>query len=740
MHESDPGKGRSLQLVLIIPFVLQIFAAVGLVGYLSFRNGEKAVSDLAEELMDETATAIDSHLDNYLSIPHKLNQINADAISMGLLDVGDRETAGQYFWKQMQVYDLTYIGYGLTNGEGAGAARYDGKTVTIDDWTGQPSANGLNYATDDQGNRTTVTAPFDFDNFNEAWYTEPIAAGGPVWSRIYTWMFPGGIPYITASAGRPIYDANNQLLGMIAADIHLLKLSEFLRDLDARQAAQVFIVERDGTLIANSGEEEPFKLVDGEIVRIKAIDSPDPLIQHLTQALQQSFEDFNGVEAEQDLRLTLNGERYFVEVHPWQDEYGLDWVMVVTVPQSEFMAEIHANTRTTVLLCVGALFLATAVGLLTARWIALPIQRLNQASEGLATGDWDRTVEDSGIRELNTLAKSFNHMAQQLKGAFTGLEATKAELEDRVEDRTRELTTTLNELQRTQMQVIQSEKMSSLGQLVAGVAHEINNPVNFIHGNLNHVEEYAQDLLHLMQLFQHHYPEPAAEIQSEMEATEIDFVQEDLPKMLGSMKVGTDRIRQIVLSLRNFSRMDEAEVKAVDIHEGIESTLTILHHALKAHSERPEIQVVREYGDLPLVECYAGQLNQVFMNILSNAIDALDERNATRTREEMKASPNCITIQTRVIDHQWVQIVIADNGPGIPASVRHRIFDPFFTTKAVGKGTGMGMSISHHIITEKHGGILSCVSELGNGTQFVIQIPIHPQTAATEATPAESFA
>jgi signal transduction histidine kinase len=294
-----------------------------------------------------------------------------------------------------------------------------------------------------------------------------------------------------------------------------------------------------------------------------------------------------------------------------------------------------------------------------------------------------------------------------------------------VEYRTVELKNALSELQCTQSQIIQSEKMSSLGQLVAGVAHEINNPVNFIHGNLVHTQQYAQDLLEFVQLYQQHYPNPTDEIQIAAEEIDLEFLQEDLPKMLSSMKMGTDRIRQIVLSLRNFSRMDEAEFKAVDIHEGINSTLLILQHRLKDRPERPSIEVIQDYGSLPLVECYAGQLNQVFMNILTNAIDALENGNAGRTFQDIQANPNQIKIKTSVVDGRWVQIAIADNGPGIPQDIQQQIFNPFFTTKPIGKGTGMGMSISYQIVTEKHNGKLECFSTPGEETQFVIQIPIY---------------
>ncbi|WP_264324649.1 ATP-binding protein [Romeriopsis navalis] len=291
-------------------------------------------------------------------------------------------------------------------------------------------------------------------------------------------------------------------------------------------------------------------------------------------------------------------------------------------------------------------------------------------------------------------------------------------------------------LEKAQSKLVQAEKMSSLGQLVAGVAHEINNPVNFIHGNLRHVAEYSQDLLDLVKAYQAAYPDPLPQLEAATESLEFDFVQADLPKMLASMKVGTDRIRHIVLSLRNFSRMDESAFKAVDIHEGIDSTLLILQHRLKASSERAAIELIREYSDLPLVECYAGQLNQVFMNILANAIDALEELAQQRATQGNQDQPIQITVRTALVDDgQSVQITIADNGIGIPPEVQARIFDPFFTTKPVGKGTGMGMSISYQLVTEKHHGRLTCVSTPGQGAKFVIELPLkQPVSNAIDST------
>lgn len=297
-------------------------------------------------------------------------------------------------------------------------------------------------------------------------------------------------------------------------------------------------------------------------------------------------------------------------------------------------------------------------------------------------------------------------------------------MEEQLRQQAHNLEQAFQELQQTQSQMIQAEKMSSLGQLVAGVAHEINNPVNFIYGNLSHLDEYIQDLLNLIHLYEQHGLNQHPMIQNTLEAIDLEFIQEDLPKLLSSMRVGTDRIRQIVLSLRNFSRMDEAEFKAVDVHDGIDSTLMILQHRLKDRPERPGIQITKEYGPLPLVECYPGQLNQVFMNILSNAIDAIEEQQHNCTIGDKPAQPNHITLRTQQLDQQWIRITIADDGPGIAESVLQRLFDPFFTTKPVGKGTGMGMSISYQIVTEKHQGRLYCNSALGQGAEFVIEIPV----------------
>ncbi|MUH01085.1 response regulator [Scytonema sp. UIC 10036] len=295
-----------------------------------------------------------------------------------------------------------------------------------------------------------------------------------------------------------------------------------------------------------------------------------------------------------------------------------------------------------------------------------------------------------------------------------------------LEQKVAEVTQAYDELEKIQIQLIQNEKLSSLGQMITGIAREIDNPVNFIYGNIIYASEYTQDILNLLHLYQEEYPYPNPRIQAKMETIDIDFVQNDIFKLFNSITSGAQRIQEIIKSMRNFSPIDEANIKAVNIHEGIDSAIAILNYRLKATHRRPSIRIVKEYGELPHIECWAGQLNQVFMNLLTNAIDALEEYNQHRSFQQIEQQPNQIKIRTTMRGDNKVAIHIADNGLGICEETKAKLFARFFTTKPDGRN-GLGLSISHEIVMKKHGGNLYCQSTPGQGTEFIIEIPIKQQ-------------
>ncbi|MBZ8179385.1 sensor histidine kinase [Oscillatoria salina] len=323
-----------------------------------------------------------------------------------------------------------------------------------------------------------------------------------------------------------------------------------------------------------------------------------------------------------------------------------------------------------------------------------------------------------------------NKLLQQENKERSLAEEALRQSEYRLQQKAEELAITLQELQQAEAQLVQSEKMTSLGQMVAGIAHEINNPINFIYANIPPINEYTKNFLELIELYQKHYPQPVAEIAEKIEEIELDFIAKDVGKIVNSIKIGSERIRGIIKSLRTFSRLDESEKKEIEIHEGIDSTLMLLQHRIKENSHCSAIEIIKNYGELPLVECYASKINQVLMNIFSNAIDALEEKqrkmkaNTEYNSLEANFSPR-IEISTNVVENTWVQIEITDNGIGISPDVCQKIYDPFYTTKPVGYGTGLGLAISYQIINNEHRGILTCVSELEKETKFIIKIPLN---------------
>ncbi|MEH1927483.1 sensor histidine kinase [Nostoc sp.] len=494
---------------------------------------------------------------------------------------------------------------------------------------------------------------------------------------------------------------------------------------------EVAIVSPNGQTLARSGA---------------ALQNPPYASIHpgLTQVLEQASQ----TGSETILRTTIDGKPALVEILPFSstmfgqaDRRGMT-IAILDVEELQQQAWKTFSTSTLTLL-VGMSAILALMTVMIQRSVLHPLQRLNKAVTD--TQSIDNFVMPTGLpdNEIQFLAYTIQAAAtrieayQQLelevaqrKQAETALLASEAQLRQQAQD----LEKAIQDLQQVQMQIIQSEKMSALGNLVAGVAHEINNPVGFLKGSLSNTTEYIQDLLQHLHQYQQAYPNPSSNIQDHAQEIDLKFLAEDLPKMILSMKGATDRVEDISTSLRTFSRSDTEHPVQFNLYQGLDSTLLILKYRLKANERRPAIEVVQLYDKIPAITCFSGQLNQVFMNILANAIDALEESNQRQSYEYLKQHPNRITIKTALTeDQQSVTIRIKDNGVGMTDDVKQKIFEHLFTTKGVGKGTGLGLAIARQVIVDKHHGTLNCVSSPGNGTEFIIEIPVQQAVSQVKA-------
>ncbi|MBW4543416.1 MAG: response regulator [Symplocastrum torsivum CPER-KK1] len=687
-----------LRLVLVVPFVLQIFAAVGLTGWLSLRNGQKEVNDIATQLRNEVTSRILQHITTYIETPQTVAQINADAVRLGELNLQNSGSLERHFWYQMQLFkSLRPIAFGNEQGEIRSVDRLDDGSLVIRVVDKSTGGSYHTYATDNQGNRTKlIKVKKTFDPRTRPWYKAAVKAGKLTWSKIYPYFSSSSL---AISAARPFYDdRTGTLLGVTNATLSLFEVSDFLQNLKIGRSGQTFIMERSGDLVACSSLQQPLILnKDGakeKWRRLQAIESNNRLTHLTAQYLIKHFGDLHRINGSQQLDFKIGSKRQFVQVTPFADAHGLDWLVVVVVPEDDFMQQINANTRTTILLCLGALVLATVIGILTSRWITRPILRLSKASSALAkqaaTSDFissplDQKVEVQGINELELLAQSFNQMAQQLQESFAALEKTNTELEMRVEKRTAEL---------REAKVAADTANHAKSEFLANMSHELRTPLNGILG-------YAQIL----------------ERDKDITSKQKDAIQ--IIQQCGS------HLLTLINDILDLSKIEARRMELYPRDFHLPSFLQEVAEICRIRAEQKEITFnYQPLNQLPTA-VYADdkRLRQVLINLLGNAIKFTDKGEVNFKVCILERGENLFQSDS-IIQNFKIRFQIEDTGVGMTPEQLEKIFLPF---EQVGdrarraEGTGLGLAITQKIV-QMMGGKLQVKSTLGAGSSFWLDL------------------
>ncbi|CAN1213212.1 response regulator [Tumidithrix helvetica PCC 7403] len=673
-----------LRLVLIAPFVLQIFGAVGLVGYLSFKNGEKAVDELATQLNSEISTRIQQHVLEYLNKSHQTLEVTYAGIKSGNINLDDFPALQRYFWQIVQNHDLeTYIYFGNARGEFVGVEHLeDGRfQLKIRDRSTAPMREV--YYLNDRGDRDTLATRAKYDTQSRPWFQTAVKTGKQSWSPIYP-FFSRKNTMLGITSVLPIYTPKGELQGVLAIDITLLQTTEFLRGLRISQSGQSFIMERSGDLVVSSTIPQPFRIKgEGEkreIERLKAVDSDSPMVKATAQYLRDRFRNLNDIHQSQQLKFQIDGEWHYVQVLPCQERHGIDWLVVVVVPESDFMAQIHDNTRTTILLCLGALGLAIAIGLYTARWIVRPILKLKEAAIAVAEGDFTKTVHLDRSDELGVLAESFNSMAAQLQTSFTALEAKNTKL--------REL-----------------DKLKD--EFLANTSHELRTPLNGIIGLAESLIDGATGPL-----------------------------SDNTKSNLDTIAAAGRRLATLVNDILDFSRLKhrniDLQIKPIAVRE-IVSVVLVLCQSLVGNKSLQLVNAVS--ADLPLVDADENRLQQILYNLLGNAIK-FTETGTIEVSAKIVAGhvstplsrDGSLTARLQSFLHNsQIEIAIVDTGIGIPEDKLDRIFESFEqadgSTARVYGGTGLGLAVTKQLV-ELHGGAIAVSSKVGEGSRFSFTLPM----------------